>query len=1202
MPLTTQARADLVTTLQGHVATIAEDLHTRLLEPGSGRERARALFIAEQVGEVPPSKAEAMFDVWLDLLSRRAAVLFVLKTLYVRVLEDRRLITRRIVDRTHQQLFERLAPDLGETAFVRWVFRDLAQPSGGLPELFAPQPAEVLAPDDALTRALLDTWRLRDPDTNTLVFAFEEEHFDGELLGNLYQELDPVVKDRYALLQTPDFVRAFMLDRTLGEALARAEAGEEGWAATELRVIDPACGSGHFLLDAFARLTRATQHAEPAWSRTEVARHTLGRIVGLDINDYAAALARARLVMTAMEWTGATSLAQAAELTPQVYCADGLEHIEDPDGTANVPQITLLEPVRDIPRASLTPEATRVALKPILSQGFHVVVANPPYITEKDAARKAYHREKVGRPKKPRYISAYREYSLSSPFIERCFQLARPEGHVGLITSNNFAKRSFGIKTIQNVLAKVDLRLIVDTSGAYIPGHGTPTILLFGRRAKPKPKVPVVAVLGKRGEPGVPDDPATGKVWSAILQGWDKPGFDSNFVSCEEIPRAVLKEHPWSLRGGGALGLQLRLEKKSTEEIEDISQSLGFMCITKADLVFVMEDHHAQRAGLETQDIRDFGIGADVRDWQITPSNIVVFPYDDTLEPADLKEREALASYLWRTRTYLGQRAVFGGGNFFTSERPWWLYGQMPTERLQTPLTITHAFVATHNHFVLDRGGKVFNRTAPVIKLPADATVDDHLALLGPLNSSVAAFWFKQVMFNKGYSATGAGGRTTNNPWEDFFEHDSTKLARFPLPPSRTTTLPWARALDALGHERTADDLASVLADPSWTSDADLRAALRARRSRDLDRLLRMVGLQEELDWLCYRLYGVADEALPALSPDQTPPLCPGQRPFELRLASEDAEVRDAIARGESPDGTPTAWFSRHGWEPVTALPETLPASYRALVQRRLSAIANSADLRLLEAPVHKRRWYRPDYEAQEHEALERYLLDRLEAAVRDGGRLTTAERLARDLQGEPRLEAVVHLYTGSAGADLVPLFANLLAQESVPAHPVHRYSRKGLKKRAAWEKVWELQHREDQGEKVKIPKPPKYVTGDFCAKESYKLRGPLDVPKERFVAHTEIPRPDGSARTLAQRWYGWAGWTPRLRFGTLFDLLDDLDDEGVADEQRVALYDLMYRLTDTVARTEPGVASNQRADLQAEAHGRPSPAALEAWLRDHPA
>lgn len=38
-------------------------------------------------------------------------------------------------------------------------------------------------------------------------------------------------------------------------------------------------------------------------------------------------------------------------------------------------------------------------------------------------------------------------------------------------------------------------------------------------------------------------------------------------------------------------------------------------------------------------------------------------------------------------------------------------------------------------HFVLDRGGKVFKQTAPVIKLSESATEDDHLALLGVLNS-----------------------------------------------------------------------------------------------------------------------------------------------------------------------------------------------------------------------------------------------------------------------------------------------------------------------------------------------------------------------------------------------------------------------------------------------------------------------------------
>ena len=93
----------------------------------------------------------------------------------------------------------------------------------------------------------------------------------------------------------------------------------------------------------------------------------------------------------------------------------------------------------------------------------------------------------------------------------------------------------------------------------------------------------------------------------------------------------------------------------------------------------------------------------------------------------------------------------FDGATTRDEGGPWWdvvPLGRM--DRYEAPLSITFAFVATHNHFVLDRGGKVFNRSAPVIKLPEGATEDEHLALLGVLNSSTACFWLKQVCHNKG--------------------------------------------------------------------------------------------------------------------------------------------------------------------------------------------------------------------------------------------------------------------------------------------------------------------------------------------------------------------------------------------------------------------------------------------------------------------
>jgi hypothetical protein len=278
----------------------------------------------------------------------------------------------------------------------------------------------------------LDFWRERNPDTGELRFTFTDEAFDGRLMGDLYQDLDPVVKARFALVQTPDFVLDFMLDETLTPAIAE-------FGVHQVRVLDPACGSGHFLLAAFKRLVTAMRGAEPSWTPEQVVAHVLPRVVGIDLNDYACGLARARLVMTALEALGSKDLAAASGLHPQVFWADGLEQLERDD----LGQISFGFAAEDEkPQATLTQPEVRAKLRPVLKAGFHVVVANPPYITEKDAQRRAYHREKVGKTR--RYVSASGTYSLGNPFTERMFQLCVEGGYVGDFNANSFMKREFG--------------------------------------------------------------------------------------------------------------------------------------------------------------------------------------------------------------------------------------------------------------------------------------------------------------------------------------------------------------------------------------------------------------------------------------------------------------------------------------------------------------------------------------------------------------------------------------------------------------------------------------------------------------------------------------------------------------------------------------------------------------------------------------
>jgi hypothetical protein len=1151
-------RARLTAALREQVAKIAVDLRTKMRAPGSVRERAAKLHADERVAED--------FDVWTDLLSRRAAVLWVLKSVYVRVLEDRGLLSPgRLLDLEAQQLFERLAPHLGETAFLRWIYRDLAGQNGGLPELFSPQPAEVAAPSDELSRSLIACWRHRDADTGAL-WSFAEERFEGELMGDLYQELDPVVKDRFALCQTPEFVRAFILDRTLTPAI-------DTFRADEVRLLDPACGSGHFLIDGLKRLVAATAAMHSDWDRGTVVAHALQRVVGVDLNDYACALARARLVMTAAELAGVTSLADAARFHPHVYWADGLEQVER-DELKPPRQFSLFEKGEEKPRATLTRSDVRAALREVFATKFHAVVANPPYITEKDAARKDYHREKLD--KKQRYVSAYREYSLGSPFTERCFQLAERDGFVGIITGNNFMKREFGKPLIEKVLAGVDVSLVVDTSQAYIPFHGTPTVLLFGRKRPPSSTV-VRAVMGKRGESGVPTDPAKGQVWSSIKEGCDHVGFENDFVSVADLPRETLSKHPWSLGGGGAAELKELIQRRGSVTLGTLAD-IGTGAVTREDDVYLVGGGAARRLGICSEQVRPLVEGDAVRDWGLREPTEAIWPYDPkTLEAVAESEPpgEAVTRALWRWRARLSERVAYGKTQLEHGLK-WFEYSMFFSDRFRTPLTIAFSFVATHNHFVLDRGGKVFNRSAPIIKLRSDATEDEHLALAGLLNSSTACFWMKQVFHPKG--ATSAN---RNHPDPERFAHEfsTTGMDKFPLPDGvlhdRKLAL-YAGQLVQLSLERNQETSSGAWMG-ALSSAASLVEALAARWRRADHVRQQMVFLQEEIDWHVYGLFGLLSGALeaPAAGPRALPR---GQRAFER------AGGRRSFVRA---DGAPLL--------PDAAECETgateLASEYAAITARREEEIRNNHSVRAIERYMFKRLWRDTEENVVEsafrsrhdHSQLASWLLDRIEevAAVREAP--FTVGRLAGDLMARPDVLVVVEVLTGSRSFGLEQVVQSAVEEHAIPLHPAHLFTDSGLAKRRAWEEVWAQQRLDDAGRIVRaIVAPPEYSQGsrgkstDYVRTEYWRLRGKLDVPKESFVAFTEVP-----GRRGPETPYGWAGWSSLHRLKAILAIDEELENASVARADRMGLLDSAWRLLPDAAREDATAAARLKAELQ---------------------
>ncbi|MCX6879968.1 MAG: BREX-2 system adenine-specific DNA-methyltransferase PglX [Verrucomicrobia bacterium] len=391
-------------------------------------------------------------------------------------------------------------------------------------------------------------------------------------LGDLYQDLSEAARKKYALLQTPEFIEEFILDRTLTPAI-------ETFGYQVVRLIDPTCGSGHFLLGAFIRLFRLWLAACPGENPRVLAQFALNAIYGVDLNPYAVAIARFRLLLAALQVCGITKLKNAPDFTIHLASGDSLLHgrrFRESEGETR--RQSLFETDDDVFRDELKHHyqvEDGEALHRILGQQYHAVVGNPPYITVKDRAVSDLYRL--------RYSSCHRQYSLSVPFMERFFDLAikgdcGPQygaGFVGQITANSFMKRELGKKLIEEYLPRWDLTHVLDTSGAYIPGHGTPTVILLGKNQLPMSKT-IRTVLGIRAEPAKPAEPALGLVWQAIVQQIDQSGSESEWVSAGDSPRAKFHQHPWSIGGGGAAELKESVEDSADSTLGEHVSEMGF--------------------------------------------------------------------------------------------------------------------------------------------------------------------------------------------------------------------------------------------------------------------------------------------------------------------------------------------------------------------------------------------------------------------------------------------------------------------------------------------------------------------------------------------------------------------------------------------------------------------------------------------------
>ncbi|MFF4969949.1 BREX-2 system adenine-specific DNA-methyltransferase PglX [Streptomyces sp. NPDC001037] len=1116
-------RKILLADLQKQVKAAETDLEQQVKAVPEVGTRLRGEY--EQARKL--GRTAATWNAWLGERITQVAVAWVLGTVFVRFSEDNRLIAEPYITSPHvsgretaQARYEEYLEKDADPTYRGWLETAFAELGAGQAGrlLFNrdhnPLYQIPLSHDGA--GALLAFWREQRSSGDegaggpVLVHDFSDplsedgtEGWNTRFLGDLYQDLSETARKTYALLQTPEFVEEFILDRTMPPAVR--EFGFE-----ELKMIDPTCGSGHFVLGAFRRLVRMWAEQRPEVGAYERVRAALNSVHGVDLNPFAVAVARFRLLVAAMAASGIRTFEEARRYEWPIQLAVGDSLIKDRQLELQL-GLALEEEggsAAGDPLADFSYATEDVHEHPgILEQGrYHVVVGNPPYITVKDKQLNQLYREL--------YDACAGTYALSVPFAQRFFELAkrgRADGNgygmVGQITANSFMKREFGTTLIEEYFAhKVELTEVIDTSGAVIPGHGTPTVILVGRpREGSKRQATIRTVRSVQGEPSAPEEgkEAEGLVWRAIVELIDRPGSAGQWVSVDDLERGrYFGKQPWILADGGLELVEALSAATAKSLVNVIDPGIGRAVRVGADSAYVRPSRPTYQTRADKSSLLPFLTGDVVRDWHAAAEDSIWFPYAEGMTAEQLQEE------LWPYRTLLRERRTFQG-DMAAAGLNWWDYMQFTSSAYATPLSVMFAFVSTHNHFVLDRGGSVFNRHAPVIKLRDGATEQDHVRLLGLLNSSTAGFWLKMVSHDKGSQGVNEGYKS--QAWERFYEFTGSKVGEFPLPAKYPVAL--AGELDSLAQQLAATTPAALAAKAT-----PLAPTLRAAQARYDSIRGRMIALQEELDWQVYSLYDLHSEDLRLPDTSAVPELALGERAFEIVLARR-------VAAGEASG----EWFKRHASTPITEIPAHWPADYQALVRRRIEVIESNRAIGMVERPEYKRRWATEGWDAIRQKALKSWLLDRVEDRAHwfdasGNPTVTTLARLAENLSADEDFTSVAELY--APRQDLVKIVRELLSEEHVPFVSALRYKPTGLKKRADWEQVWELQREEDAAPdepakrkvRERTPVPPKYTSADFLKPSYWRARGKLDVPKERFVSY-------GTVNAQSPELYGWAGW-----------------------------------------------------------------------------
>ncbi len=630
------------------------------------------------------------------------------------------------------------------------------------------------APDTLSTRLSIDDKVLKDILHNLYYpdcpYAFSV--LPADILGQVYErflgkvirltggqravvEEKPEVKKAGGVYYTPTFIVDYIVQGTLGSLLQGKKPSDKGLTKGQpIRILDPACGSGSFLLGAYqflldwylaaylaedperwakGRQAALYRYGDKEWRLTAMERKRILRhhIYGVDIDPQAVEVTKLSLLLKVLEGENKESLGKQLSLfreralpnlSGNIRCGNSLIGPDFyADATDRLPGFVTEEERYQINTFDWRREFVEVFRD---SGGFDIVIGNPPYVRQ----------EALG-PFKAYLEKNFKTYhgvaDLYTYFIEKGVSLLHDQGIFAYIVANKWLRANYG-EPLRHWLREQPIREIVDFGDLPVFQQATtyPCILKIDKRTENKHIRIARADTLKFGD---------------LKSYVDQKSFP--------IDRSDLEDRGWTLAGRSVQHLLDRLKNTGIPLGEYVKGKIFYGIKTGLNEAFVIDRETKDRLIAEdphsAEVIKPFLAGREIKRYQ-TPivSKYLIF----ARRGIDIKQYPAIETHLRSFKESLSPRPKEYKGTNWKGRKPGsykWYEIQDTVDyfrELEKP-KIIFPDIAVHGNFTLDETGKIYIANTAYFLATAD------IYLLALLNSNLMTFYYRNsfAVYRGGY-------------------------------------------------------------------------------------------------------------------------------------------------------------------------------------------------------------------------------------------------------------------------------------------------------------------------------------------------------------------------------------------------------------------------------------------------------------------